>query len=762
MTITLNNQSYTTTVNGDGTWNYTLGSGAVSALVDGGSYVIHASVSNSIGNSAGADRTVTVDTTPPQMTITIDALQNDTGLSKTDFITADNKVVVKGSLSAALGNNEKAQISLDGGSSWIDLVVNGKSWRYADGRTLPDGTVTYNVRVIDNAGNVGSTATQNVTIDTVAPDASKTITVEAITQDTGLDAHDFITSDNTLTISGKLGGTLAAGEHAQISIDGGKTWVDVSISGTTWSYIDSRTLADGDYLYQLRVIDDAGNIGATTSQLVTVDTVAPDASKSVTIDRIADDTGLSNSDFVTSDTSLTIHGSLGASLLDGEYVQISMDGGLTWKTVTTVGTTWYFTDGRTLTDGTYQYYVRVVDAAGNVGQSASQTVTVDTTPPDAAITVTVDSITTDSGFSNSDFITNDNTLTLNGSLGAVLGKNEYVQVSFDGGASWVNATSVNGTSWSYTDGRQLADGNHTWQVRVVDLAGNVGATTSQTVTVDTVAPTYGITIDSISDDTGQSASDFITMDTTLTLNGTLGHALASDERVQISLDGGQSWVDAVVNGTAWHYVDGRTLPDGDHLYQVRIIDQAGNVGSTAAQVVTVDTVAPDTVGTIVSYTDNDGERTGNFDSSYATDDTSPVLNGTLNHALAAGEIAQIFRDGVLVGKVTITGGTSWTFADSGLAGRELPLCTARDGQSGELHRVKRLYANGRYLGTEDHCPRRCGIDFRYHADPYRGCQCPTGKWRICGRDRQWQNLQLRARRSGGGRSFIQPLVSANS
>ncbi|NIG73585.1 Ig-like domain-containing protein [Klebsiella sp. Ap-873] len=665
VTITLNNQTYTTTVNGDGTWSYTLGSSAVSSLVDGGSYVIHASVNNSIGNSAGADRTVTVDTTPPQMIITIDALQNDTGLSQTDFITADNQVVVKGSLSAALGNNEKAQISLDGGKNWVDLVVVGTSWSYADG-PLQDGTVTYHVRVVDNAGNVGSTATQNVIIDTVAPDASKTITVEAITQDTGLDAHDFITSDNTLTISGKLGAPLAAGEHAQISIDGGKTWIDVSISGTTWSYVDGRTLADGDHLYQLRVVDDAGNIGATTSQLVTVDTVAPDASKTVTIDSISDDTGLSNSDFVTSDTSLTIHGSLGASLLASEHVQISLDGGKTWQTVTTVGTRWYFNDGRTLSDGTYQYLVRVVDDAGNVGQSASQTVTVDTTPPDAAITVTVGSITNDSGFSNSDFITNDNTLTLNGSLGAALGKNEYVQVSFDGGASWVNATSVNGTSWSYTDGRQLADGNHTWQVRVVDLAGNVGATTSQTVTVDTVAPNYGITIDSISDDTGQSASDFITMDTTLTLNGTLGHALASDERVQISLDGGQNWVDAVVNGTVWYYIDGRQLTDGDYVYQVRIIDQAGNIGSKASQIVTVDTVAPDTVGTIVSYTDNDGERTGNFDSSYSTDDTSPVLNGTLNQALADGEIAQIFRDGVLVGKVTITGGTSWTFADSGL------------------------------------------------------------------------------------------------
>lgn len=666
VTITLNGQTYNTRVQSDGSWSYTLGSGAVTALADGGSYVIHASVSNSIGNSAGGDRTITVDTTPPQMSITIDALQNDTGLSATDFITADNKVVVKGSLGAALGNNEKAQISLDGGASWIDLVVNGTAWSFADGRTLPDGTVTYNVRVIDNAGNVGATAAQNVVIDTVAPDASKTITVEAVSRDTGLDAHDFITSDNTLTLSGKLGAPLAAGEHAQISIDGGKTWVDVSLSGTNWSYVDGRVLADGDYLYQLRVIDAAGNIGSTASQLVTVDTVAPDASKTVTIDSISDDTGLSNSDFVTNDTSLTLRGTLGAALLDGEYVQISLDGGTTWQTVTTLGTSWYFNDGRTLSDGTYQYIVRVVDDAGNVGQSASQQVTVDTVAPDAAITITVDSISNDSGFSGSDFITNDNTLTLNGSLGKALGSNEFVQISLDGGLTWVYATSVSGTSWHYTDVRVLADGNHTYQVRVVDLAGNVGDTATQTVTVDTVAPVYGVTIDSISEDTGQSSSDFITMDTTLTLNGTLGHTLASDEFVQISLDGGKNWVDVVVNGTAWHYVDGRTLADGDYLYQVRIIDQAGNVGSTANQTVTVDTLAPDTLGTIVSYTDDSGERTGNFDGSYPTDDNSPVLNGTLNHALADGEIAQIFRDGVLVGKVTITGGTNWTFADSGL------------------------------------------------------------------------------------------------
>jgi hypothetical protein len=73
----------------------------------------------------------------------------------------------------------------------------------------------------------------------------------------------------------------------------------------------------------------------------------------------------------------------------------------------------------------------------------------------------------------------------------------------DGGSTWVYAT-VSGTQWRYNDTRTLADGDYSYQVRVVDQAGNVGATTTQTVTVDTQAPQYGITIDSISDDTGQS------------------------------------------------------------------------------------------------------------------------------------------------------------------------------------------------------------------------------------------------------------------
>ncbi|HDR2715371.1 TPA: Ig-like domain-containing protein [Enterobacter roggenkampii] len=665
VTLTLNGKTYAATVQNDGTWSYTVSSADVTALADGGSYVINAQVSNTIGNSASDNHTVTVDLTAPSMGIAIDSLQNDTGLSASDFITNDSHVVVNGSLTAQLGNNEKAQISLDGGVTWIDLTVTGTTWRYADGRTLTDGTYQYQVRVIDNAGNVGATDSQDVVIDLTKP-AATTITVDSITQDTGLSGSDFITSDNQISLKGTLGAALGSGDHAQISLDGGVTWTDVSVSGLSWTYVDGRTLADGDYNYQLRVIDDAGNISATASQVVTIDTVAPDASKTIAIDSISDDTGLSSSDFITRDTSLTLHGSLGATLADGEYAQISLDGGVTWQNVIVTGNSWYYVDSRTLGNQTYDYYVRVVDAAGNVGASAHQQVTVDTVAPDAAITVTVDNITVDTGFDNNDFLTSSTSYTLHGTLGAELGAGEYVQVSMDGGSTWVYAT-VSGTQWSYSDTRALTDGSHNYQVRVVDQAGNVGATTSQAVTVDTQAPQYGVTIDSISEDTGQSGSDFITMDTTLTPNGSLGSALASDERVQISLDGGNTWSDATVTNQRWSYTDTRDLPDGDYTYLVRIIDQAGNVGSTASQVVTVDTTPPTTVGTVVSYTDGEGERQGTFGSAVATDDNSPLINGTLNRAPDDGEIVQLYRDGVLLGQVTMNGSASWSFQDNGLS-----------------------------------------------------------------------------------------------
>ncbi|GEE97334.1 hypothetical protein EC14744_04134 [Escherichia coli O145:H28] len=668
LTLTLNGKTYTTTVQTGGSWSYTLGSADVTALADGNAYVINASVSNAIGNTGSSNHTITVDLSAPAMGINIDSLQADTGLSASDFITSVSPVVVNGSLTATLASNETAQISIDGGVTWTTLTVTGTTWRYNDSRTLTDGNYLYQVRVIDVAGNVGATDSQNVVIDTTAPDpAVKTIAISAITTDTGLITNDFVTSDTTLAVSGTLGATLSAGEFAQISIDGGTTWQNLSVSGLTWSYLDGRTLTDGNYNYQVRVIDTAGNIGATASQIVTVDTTAPLASKTIAIASISDDTGLSSSDFVTRDTTLTVRGTLGAALAADERAQISLDGGVTWTTLTVIGTSWSYADGRTLTDGTWNYTVRVVDLAGNVGQTATQNVVVDTTSPEAAKSITITGISDDTGASSSDFITSDTTLTVRGVLGAALGANEFAQISTDNGATWVNVTlAEDGLNWSYVDGRTLTNGTTTWQVRVVDLAGNVGATGSQSAQIDTVNPAQVLTIASISTDTGSSATDFITSDTTLTLTGSLGAGLASGEVAQISLDSGATWITLTTNGTQWTYTDSRTLTDGSYVYQVRVLDLAGNTGPVVSKTVVVDTINPTATPGIVSYTDDVGQRQGTLSSSQATDDTTPLLNGVLSAPLASGEVVYLYRNGLLLGAVTMVGALNWTYSDSGL------------------------------------------------------------------------------------------------
>ena len=48
-----------------------------------------------------------------------------------------------------------------------------------------------------------------------------------------------------------------------------------------------------------------------------------------------------------------------------------------------------------------------------------------------------------------------------------------------------------------------------------------------------------------------------------------------------------------------------------------------------------------------------------------TDDTSPLLKGTLSAGLVSGDSVEIYRDGALIGTATVSG-TDWTFQDSGL------------------------------------------------------------------------------------------------
>ncbi|HFP1390730.1 TPA: Ig-like domain-containing protein [Escherichia coli] len=661
VTVTFNGQTWSATVGSGGSWSVFIPAQQFAGLSDG-SYTISATVSDQAGNPGSASRGVTLNGDVP--TVTINTFAGDDVVNAAEH---GSSLVISGTTTAPVGQTLTLTLN---GKTYTTTVQTGGSWSYtlgsADVTALADGNAyVINASVSNAIGNTGS-SNHTITVDLSAP--AMGINIDSLQADTGLSASDFITGVSPVVVNGSLTAALASNETAQISIDGGTTWTTLTVTGTTWRYNDSRTLTDGNYLYQVRVIDAAGNVGATDSQNVVIDTTAPDpAVKTIAISAITTDMGLITNDFVTSDTTLAVSGTLGATLSAGEFAQISLDGGVTWTTLTVVGTSWSYADGHTLTDGTWNYTVRVVDLAGNVGQTATQNVVVDTTSPEAAKSITITGISDDTGTSSSDFITSDTTLTVRGVLGAALGANEFAQISTDNGATWVNVTvAADSLNWSYVDGRTLTNGTTTWQVRVVDLAGNVGATSSQSALIDTINPAQVLTIASISTDTGSSATDFITSDTMLTLTGSLGAGLASGEVAQISLDSGATWTTLTTNGTQWTYTDSRTLTDGSYVYQVRVLDLAGNTGPVVSKTVVVDTINPTATPTIVSYTDDVGQRQGTLSSSQATDDTTPLLNGVLSAPLASGEVVYLYRNGLLLGAVTMVGALNWTYSDSGL------------------------------------------------------------------------------------------------
>ena len=141
----------------------------------------------------------------------------------------------------ALGAGEKIQVSSDGGSHLARCGPElDTTWSYDDTATVHGTSFTYQARIVDTAGNVGTTASQAITIDTSAPAEALGDHRESYDMRCGTN-NDFITNDTTLIVSG-TNGALGAGEKIQVSSDGGSTWHDVVQSSTTWSYDDTATV----------------------------------------------------------------------------------------------------------------------------------------------------------------------------------------------------------------------------------------------------------------------------------------------------------------------------------------------------------------------------------------------------------------------------------------------------------------------------------------------------------------------------------------
>jgi hypothetical protein len=252
-----------------------------------------------------------------------------------------------------------------------------------------------------------------------------------------------------------------------------------------------------------------------------------------------------------------------------------------------------------LTPGPHTFSVRAIDPAGNVDPSpASRTFTVtggDTTPPDTAITAGPAAGST----------TNDNTPT-------------FEFTSNEAGSTFecrIDTGAFAACSPPHTTAA-LPDGQHTFEVRAKDAAGNIDPTpASRTFTVDTTPPDTTIT----SGPTGP------TTDSTPTFTFTSTEAGSTFE---CRVDGGTFAACSSPYTTS-------VLSDGQHTIEVRAKDTAGNTDPTpASRTFTVDTTPPDTTitsGPAQGSTTNDNTPTFEF--------TSPDSGATFECRIDSGTFA---------------------------------------------------------------------------------------------------------------------------
>ncbi|MDY7788249.1 Ig-like domain-containing protein, partial [Burkholderia ubonensis] len=415
------------------------------------------------------------------------ALTTDSGSSASDHITNVGTLNLSGVETGAT-----VEYSTDGGHTWSTSF------------SAVEGLNDVQVRQTDIAGNTSDPTSFSFTLDTSA--AAPGV---ALTTDSGNSASDHITNVGTLNLTG-----VEAGATVEYSIDGGHTW--------STSFNATEGLND----VQVRQTDIAGNTSDPTSFSFTLDTSAAAPGVALTTD-----SGSSASDHITNVGTLNLSG-----VETGATVEYSTDGGHTWST------------SFSATEGVNDVQVRQTDIAGNTSSATSFNFTLDTSAAAPGV-----ALTTDSGSSASDHITNDGTLNLTGvEAGAT------VEYSTDGGHTW-------STSFS------AAEGVNDVQVRQTDIAGNTSSATSFSFTLDTSAAAPGV---ALTTDSGSSASDHITNVGTLNLSG-----VETGATVEYSTDGGHTW------STSFSAAEG--LND----VQVRQTDIAGNTSSATSFSFTLDTSA---------------------------------------------------------------------------------------------------------------------------------------------------------------------------
>ncbi|MBU3704054.1 MAG: hypothetical protein FGM42_06735, partial [Ilumatobacteraceae bacterium] len=590
------------------------------ALADG-VWSMTATAADSLGNTSAvsAPLSVTIDTSTTAGTPDLVAA-SDTGSSSTDNVTNDTTPAIS-AVGAVDGDTVTVNASRTGGGSATCTYVKSPSVTSCDLGPLAAGDWAVTTSATDPAGNTaGPVGGLTFTLDTTAPSAPSAPDLVA-SSDLGTSSTDNNTSDNTPAMSA---GSVPDGSTVTMTATkAGSANVTCSyVASPSVSSCDLGTLADGTWNISATVTDPAGNTSAAGSALpVTIDT-APPGAPSLPDLAAASDTGSSNTDNVTADSTPTVSA---AGAATGETVTMTATkAGSTPVSCSYVVGSASSCDLGTLADGTWSLSATVTDTTGNVSPSSSALpFVIDTTAPSAPSSAPDLLPASDSGSSNTDNLTNDNTPAISGGDGAVDGDTVTITGNKAGGGT-VSCTYVKSATVTSCDLPAMSDGDWTINATITDPAGNVSpAGPGLNMKVDTTAPSAPSSAPDLlpASDSGSSNTDNVTSDNTpaMTMPGTVDGDTVT--MVATSATGSVVICAYVALPTVASCTFGK-LADGTWSVVGTITDAAGNTsGVSPALSLTIDTTPPSPVAPdLLPASDNGPSNTDNL-----TNDSTPAF-----------------------------------------------------------------------------------------------------------------------------------------
>ena len=530
-------------------------------------------------------------------------------------------------------------------------------WTFTPDSALADGKHTFTVTATDAAGNVRTSGSFPIEIDTTAPAPAENIVLDDNVGDKqGPVGEGDTTDDQSPTLSGEA----EPGSVVDIYDNDEKIGSVIVDDEGKWSYTPEKPLDKGDHELTTTVTDPSGNTSEPSPGISF--TVDPDPNQ-VTVGEVVDDQGPIVGNLKPGSVTDDARPELGGKGKPGSTVTIKDGDDVLGSTVVDPDGNWTFTPEQDLANGDHSLTVVSTDPAGNDVTSPSFDITIDTVAPEKPV---IGLATDDVGSSRGDLSSGSTTDDANPTFNGTAEPGSRVDIYDNGELIGSTVVDENG-GWQFTPTTALPEGEHHITTTATDKAGNTSPESDDFVLItDYTAPDASkVVITEVYDDvkaTGVVASGEETDDNRPLIKGT-----GAEPGNTITVYNGDKVIGTAkvqADGT-WSLEPTTPLPDGKYTLTAKETDGVGNVsGPSGEYIINVATVPPQ-APTLDTVYDDVAPHADYLQKGDVTNDTTPTLSGSSG---VAGGTISIYDNGRLIGTTSVAGNGSWSFTpDTALA-----------------------------------------------------------------------------------------------